>query len=524
VRIVIDGLPIRGDNSLSIVSEHLLAGWQLLENGDELHLVVRSGAEISVPDSVRVHEVKFGRLRFVSRLTAQSFRLPRLCRSVDADVMLGVLPATSVAPLPCPRAVIAWDFRYRLRPEQFSRKTKLLRRVSYAIGFRQADGVACISDRTRRDLVAFHPRLAKVPVRVAHLGADHVDSWPVRRAGEAYAIAFGHFSNKNVDLVLQSWAALRRHPGDILPLRLVGVPASERDRLEARVVELGLADVVTVNPWLSKTEFQEAFASSSLVVFPSDFEGFGLPAVEAMRLGIPVVITPEPALLEVTAGHATVVEGEGPEALAQAVLAARDSSPEALAAAERHAAGFTWAHFASDVRGLLGEALAPAAVKRPRRLRPVPVRLGAAVAAGLFTVGGATAVAYALSSPSKSHPSSVGSGSAATSSTAVGTQTSMPGGNGKNSGGHGALGSHTSTTGAASGPEKSSSTGQAPPNSSNQPGAVPPVTVPPVTVPPVTVPSVTVPTTVCSASTTTTITTPLTVPCSVAVSASCACP
>lgn len=523
MRIVIDGLPIRGDNSLSIVSEHLLSGWHLLENDDEVHLVVRSGAEISVPDSVRVHEVKFGRVRFVSRLAAQSFRLPRLCRSVGADVMLGVLPATSVAPLPCPRAVIAWDFRYRLRPEQFSRKTKLLRRVSYAIGFRQADGVACISDRTRRDLVAFHPRFAKVPARVAHLGADHVDSWPVRRVGAEYAIAFGHFSNKNVDLVLQSWAALRRHPGDTLPLRLVGVPNSERERLEARVLELGLADVVTVNPWLSKAEFQEAFASSSLVVFPSDFEGFGLPAVEAMRLGIPVVITPEPALLEVTAGHATVVEGEGPEALAQAVLAARDASPDALAAAKQHAAGFTWAHFASDVRWLLGEAIAPAAVQRPRRLRPVPVRLGAAVAASVFAVSGVTAVAYALSSPSKSHPSSVGSGSGATSSTAVGTQTSSPGGNAKSSGGPGARGSNTSTSGVASGPQNSSS-GQAPAGSSNQPSALPPVTVPPVTVPPVSVPTVTVPTTLCSASTTTTITTPFTVPCPVAVSSSCACP
>ena len=359
VRIVVDGLPIRGDNSLSIVSEHLLRGWQQLDSGDELHLVIRAGGDLSIPESVTVHEVKIGRSAFVGRLAAQSFQVPRLCRASNADVMLGVLPTTTFTPLPCPRVILAWDFRDRLRPEQFSPKALLLRRASYAIGFRQANAVACISSRTRSDLVALHPRTSKVPVRVAHLGADHVESWPVRRGGAEFAIAFGHFTNKNVDLVLDAWAALRRHADAPLPLRVVGVPGGERARVQARVHELGLSDVVTVSPWLAKVAFREEFASSKLVVFPSDFEGFGLPAVEAMRLGIPVVITPEPALLEVAGGNATVVDGEGPAALARAIDAARHTSPEALAAAELHAAGFTWRSFALGVRGVLEEAVAP---------------------------------------------------------------------------------------------------------------------------------------------------------------------
>ncbi len=399
MRVVVDGLAISGENSLSIVSEHLLSGWQELDNGDELHLVVRGDSAISIPESVTVHRVRYGRRALVGRLYGQSIRLRRLCRSLDADVMLGMLPATAFSPLPCPRAVIAWDLRYRLLPEQFSRKALLLRRVSYAIGFRQTDAVACISDRTRRDLIVFHPRLSKIPVRVAHLGADHVDSWPARNTGEPYAIAFGHFNNKNVDLVLEAWAVLHADGGATLPLRLVGVSARDRSRLEARIAELGLTAVVEVNPWLPKEAFEEQFASSRLVVFPSDFEGFGLPAVEAMRLGIPVVITPEPALLEVTNGHATVVDGEGPEALARAVNSARQVSPAALAAAKKYSEDFSWANFASGVRGLLAAAHSPAPVPKapPIRLRPLPVRLGAAVAAGVLTLGGATAVSFASS-------------------------------------------------------------------------------------------------------------------------------
>jgi glycosyltransferase involved in cell wall biosynthesis len=92
-------------------------------------------------------------------------------------------------------------------------------------------------------------------------------------------------------------------------------------------------------------------------VFPSDYEGFGLPAVESMRLGIPVVVTPEPALLEVTGGLATIMDGWDAAALARAVPAARRSSEEALQAGVARASTFTWRRTAGDVRDALVSCL-----------------------------------------------------------------------------------------------------------------------------------------------------------------------
>jgi glycosyltransferase involved in cell wall biosynthesis len=359
VRVVIDGLAVRGENSLSIVCDHLLSGWRGLQEGDELHFVTRDPSAMTFPEWVHVHVVRAGRWGLLSRLWAQSFTLPRICREVAPDVLLGMIPSTAVAPLPCPRAVVAWDFRYRALPEQFRPKARWFRRFSYAIGFRQADGVVCISDRTRRDLGAYHPRTKQIPVAVAHLGADHVTGWPSDRTGEHYAIAFAHFANKNVDLVLTAWAMLKGNGSPLLPLKLVGVPGGERDRVAARVRELGLDDTVSINPWLENDDFHRQFASSSLVVFPSEYEGFGLPAVEAMRLGIAVVVTPDPALLEVTAGHATVVDGSGPTALDEAITTALARSPESIEDARRHAEGFTWAAFAAGVRTTLVDVVAP---------------------------------------------------------------------------------------------------------------------------------------------------------------------
>ncbi|MCW3014745.1 MAG: hypothetical protein JWO02_1837 [Solirubrobacterales bacterium] len=355
MRIVIDGLPIRG-MSVAVVVEHLLHGWMQLDTDDELHLVLGPDAELVVPPGVTVHRVDIGRRHYLGRLRAQATVVPRLCRDLSADVMLGVLPSTTINPLRCPRAVIAWDLRHELRPAQFGARARLLRRVSYNIGFRQADAIVTISERTRDDLLASRPWLAKRIVRAAQLGGDHVDTWPAPRPEPRYAITFGQWGNKNVDLVIDAWAALHAR-GEALPLTVVGLGEQPRRELQLRLEALGLDELVRPLPWLSDTEFRERFTSAAIVVFPSDFEGFGLPAVEAMRLGIPVVVTPEPALLEVTGGRAVVMRGWDADALVDAVLAASRLSPERLAAAQEHASGFTWARTAEHTRSALAEAI-----------------------------------------------------------------------------------------------------------------------------------------------------------------------
>jgi glycosyltransferase involved in cell wall biosynthesis len=349
--VVVDGVPIRG-MSLSIVVEHLLEGWCELSTNDEIHLVIGQDADLEVPASVQIHRVKIGRPEVLNRLYVQNVTVPRLCREFNADAMLGVLPVTTISPLPCPRAIIAHDLRHELRPEQFTRKARLLRNISYAVGYRQADGIACVSERTRSDLLASHPWLRDHLVRVALHGADHVKTWYPMSSSEEYAIAFGQWGNKNVDLVLDAWSDLDLR-GEALPLVLVGLSEASRVRVQAKVDYLGLGQFVTILPWLPPDAFHERFASARLVVFPSDFEGFGLPAIEAMMLGIPVVISDDPALLEVTAGHASVMDGSGPEALARAVEVARHVSLENLAKAKSRAEEFTWKRTAAQMRELL---------------------------------------------------------------------------------------------------------------------------------------------------------------------------
>jgi glycosyltransferase involved in cell wall biosynthesis len=280
----------------------------------------------------------------------------RIARQHGVDAVLATLPATSLVRTGFPTAVVIYDLRHELRPEQFSRARRLLRNVSYGRGYAIADTIISISRRSLDDLHRLHPRTRRTPAEVVHLGADHVLGWP-GEPGTGPAVTFAHHTNKNPDLILEGWAEGRRR-GLAMPSLLVLGTGPTRERLQARVDGLGLSGSVELAPFLPDEEFARVMRSASMVVFPSDFEGFGLPVVEGMLLGVPVVIGPEPATLEVAGGHAAVLADWTPAALAEAVDLAAGFSAEQLAAARAHAAEFTWERVVEETRRVLRETAA----------------------------------------------------------------------------------------------------------------------------------------------------------------------
>jgi len=104
VRLLIDALPITGDSG-AIVTEHIVAAWAKL-GLDEIDVVAGPGLQAPLPDSVTFHELPYGKRAAISRLRHQNITLPKIARRTGADAVLGIVPNTTVAPLPCPRFVI----------------------------------------------------------------------------------------------------------------------------------------------------------------------------------------------------------------------------------------------------------------------------------------------------------------------------------------------------------------------------------------------------------------------------------
>jgi glycosyltransferase involved in cell wall biosynthesis len=361
MHLVIDAVAV-GPGSSAIVVEHLVRGWQEAFPDDRLTVICGpDGPAFDAPDRVaveRLHAPVPGRVR---GLWLRSVGVRRAARALGADAVLSGVPASGLLGTGCVRGLILYDLRHELRPEQFSRSLRWARNLSWRWSMSHVDGIYTISERTLDDLRALHPRLARRGV-AAVLGSEHATAWHAAGPEPAgpYALAFGHFANKNVTAVLEGWATFcRTHPD--WRLRLVGMGAADRATATALVESLGATGQVELMPWLDDDAFAACFAGAGLVVFPSDFEGFGLPAVEALRLGIPVVVSADPALAEVTGGHASVARSVGADDLRAAMEDALARTPEQREAGRRYAGRYTWTGMARTIRTSLVQAGADAA-------------------------------------------------------------------------------------------------------------------------------------------------------------------
>lgn len=365
MHLVVDAVAV-DTGSAGIVVENILRGWVSASFDDTLTVLSGpDGPAFAVPDGVRTVRLQ-RRPGPLGGLWLRSVQVRRAAAELGADALLVGVPASSLVGAGVPRAVILYDLRHEVRPQQFPFSRRLARRLSWGWSMRTADAICTISERTLDDLRRRHPRAARRGV-AAVLGADHVDRWPpVTPADPPYALAFGHFGNKNAGPVVEAWAHACRHRliGDEWSLRLVGMGVRDRAAATERVATLGVSDRVELMPWLDDDSFRECFSGARLVVYPSDFEGFGLPAVEAMRMGIPVVVSDDEALAEVTGGHAVTTASVAPDVLAASIAEAIGLDRSRLEAARHFTDRMTWASTATTIRASLVESRSAARERR----------------------------------------------------------------------------------------------------------------------------------------------------------------
>lgn len=163
---------------------------------------------------------------------------------------------------------------------------------------------------------------------------------------------------KGLAYLLQAVASIRKNRD--IKLTVVGTP--KKDGTVAHLVhELGLRDTVTFTGRIEYEEFAGYYARASIAVIPSLYEGFGMPAGEAMACGVPVISTAGGALPEVVGDAGIIVPPADKEALEKAIVTLLDN-PEARArfgqaGLERVRNSFTWRHAAEKTVDIYREAI-----------------------------------------------------------------------------------------------------------------------------------------------------------------------
>lgn len=212
-----------------------------------------------------------------------------------------------------PRVVtVIHDLNYFFFPRLFSRVKGLWLYLTHRLTLLQADVTVTISEAVKRDVervYCWQPRspVVVIPNAILWERFERPRS-PAQPLSQPFVLAVAnHYRHKNLRTLLQAFCQL---PPDLahfhlvlvgqLPASLVGVRRDQCDDLPALAAQLGLGDRVRVTGYISDAELAWYYRQAQLMVFPSLFEGFGMPAVEALGLGLPVLTTRCTSLPEVT--------------------------------------------------------------------------------------------------------------------------------------------------------------------------------------------------------------------------------
>ena len=284
-------------------------------DGLESHVVRGYPASSSMP----------GRVRAMGQALLLGGRLRRELGLDELDAIH--FPLSVMLPLVSspPAATTILDLQHEFLPENFSRAERTYRRALYGASARRSRIVVAISEHARETLVE---RLSLDPdrVRTIHLGVDLERFSPADGPREPFlfypANAWPH---KNHERLFEAVALLRREHRD---LRLV-VTGDHAD----------VPDFVDARGRVSQDELVELYRRASALVFPSLYEGFGQPVLEALACACPVACSDLPPLREVAGDAAAYFDPLDPESIAAAAL---DAIARGGSSGPERASAFTW--------------------------------------------------------------------------------------------------------------------------------------------------------------------------------------
>jgi glycosyltransferase involved in cell wall biosynthesis len=269
---------------------------------------------------------------------------------------------------PLRHVLLVADIQHEFHPEFFAPDLRGELRALLADGLGRADHVCAISEFTRRTLI---DRLGVPAEKVSVTPLAAAESFRPETAAEdgarldalrlepGYAFFPAHtWPHKNHRAAIEALRMLRDRHG--LRPRLVcsGSPRQAQSSLEAHIAAAGLQDQVRFLGYCPPEDMPSLYRGAAVLVFPSLFEGFGMPVLEAMASGCPVVCADGTSLPEVAGDAALQVDPEDHEALAEAlrrVLTDADLRQHLRARGLVQATRFSWRRHARELTAIFAQ-------------------------------------------------------------------------------------------------------------------------------------------------------------------------
>lgn len=323
------------------------------------------------PANVRLQTLPVNGRNKPARILAETLLLPVAARRARVD-LLHSLGTTCPPVAGLPSVVTILDLIYEAYPETFPRAARLGLRALVGPAARRADRVITISAAVKEDVVTrLRVPAGRVdPVLLGRGMATAPDPTPAPAVRERFGLAdrrvvlcvSAALAHKNLERLLEAFAGVVAVDAR-LQLVVVGHEGRENARLRERAAALGLGERVTFTGWISAADLEGLYALAACCAYPSLYEGFGLPVLEAMSRGVPLACSDATSLPEVAGDAALLFDPRDIASMTAAML--RVLEDEALASSLRargleRAATFTWERCAAGVLAVYDRVLADA--------------------------------------------------------------------------------------------------------------------------------------------------------------------
>ena len=286
-----------------------------------------------------------------SQIVRMTLSLPRLLRRLHPDLAHFLY---AIPPGYRGRAVITiHDLSYERLPDVMGFRDRLLFRTQVPRSARRAERVLTGSDLTKRDLIERYA-VAEERILVTPYGVDPFYGPDGPRRDGHYALFVGAIQPRKDPVgAIEALALLNSD----LRLVLVGPEKSGGQDVRAAIQRLGVGDRVELVGHVERDELAALYRGAACLVFPSRYEGFGLPIVEAMASGTPVVAARAGAVPEVAGDAAVLVEPGDPVALAGGIERALADRERLIAAGLERAKRYSWVETARQTLDVYRELM-----------------------------------------------------------------------------------------------------------------------------------------------------------------------
>ena len=325
-----------------------------LGNRKDVDLVLYGDSQLSTefPNANRVCSTGFFSNSPFFGVIWERVVLPSLVDAEEIDVLLcpnGNAPPTRVG---CP--IVTYVHDVNAQKGMSSGVHRLYRRLIVPFGIKRSDAVITVSEFSKAEISEYLP-VENESIHVVYNGIDEFyltdDCSEYMNLPDKYLLYVGAMNpRKNVQRLIEAYSEIRDH----IPHELVLIGPQNKSVYKKLDLD-GMSEDIITPGFLPKAQLKYAYENADGFIYPSLYEGFGIPPLEAMACGTPVVASNRSSLPEILNGWGNLVDPTDISAISKAMMnvATSDTQLKDKKGMKNHAQRFTWEQASEDLLGIL---------------------------------------------------------------------------------------------------------------------------------------------------------------------------